>query len=149
MLLELGFLDGWALGGGWAVGATAVAVLGFPTSTSPLAALGVLPFGFVMVRSAVLAMWRGGVVWRDTFSPDEDGRRGPPHVRKSLIGSCLEAMRLGRCLATRCSSRSRRRAPVKRDVVDGVCADISVLMGKNRNGELITRIVSRFSMSGT
>lgn len=90
VLLELGFVAGWALGGGWAVGATLVAVLGpvltffvgrwlgFPTSTSPLAALGVLPFGFVMVRSAALAVLRGGVIWRDTFYPTKtiaEGRR--------------------------------------------------------------------------
>ncbi len=90
VLLELGFVAGWALGGWWAVAAAAVTVLGpaltffvgrwlgFPTSTSPLAALGVLPFGFVMIRSAVLALWRGGVIWRDTFYPTKtvaEGRR--------------------------------------------------------------------------
>lgn len=64
-------------------------------------------------------------------------------------------MSLGASLVMHCASGSaQRRAPVKRDVLDGLrrlpygdwrLRHTSVLMGKNRNGELITRIVRGFN----
>lgn len=81
IVLELGFGAGFALGGGFAIAAAGVALggpvltfaiarwLGFSGSSSPFTALGVLPFSFMMLRSAVLALVRGGVVWRGTFYP--------------------------------------------------------------------------------
>lgn len=81
VLLELGFVAGFAVGGAffWAALAAVFATpivsvlvsrfLHTPAATSPVAALGAIPFGFVMVRSSVLALIRGGVRWRDTFYP--------------------------------------------------------------------------------
>lgn len=79
--LELGVVSGFALGGPFASAAVGVLVfgplltfgisrwLGFSGWSSPLTTLGVLPFGFMMFRSAVLALIRGGVIWRGTFYP--------------------------------------------------------------------------------
>lgn len=78
---ELGYTLGFALGGPFLVVASVIVVasallnltvgrwMGYPTWTSPIASLGVLPFSFVMVRSATLALVRGGVTWRGTFYP--------------------------------------------------------------------------------
>ncbi|MER2566390.1 MAG: glycosyltransferase family 2 protein [Myxococcaceae bacterium] len=78
---ELGYALGFALGGPFLVAACLIFVgsallnltigrwMGYPTWTSPIASLGVLPFSFVMVRSATLALVRGGVTWRGTFYP--------------------------------------------------------------------------------
>lgn len=78
---ELGFLAGFALGGPWQIASCLVLLcspllnalvgqwMGYPTWTSPVASLGVLPFSFVMLRSATLALVRGGVTWRGTFYP--------------------------------------------------------------------------------
>ncbi len=38
--------------------------------------LGALLLVAVLLRSTVLTLWRGGVVWRDTFYPLEDLRKG-------------------------------------------------------------------------
>jgi Glycosyl transferase family 2 len=47
---------------------------------SPLYALthplGAVLFGYMLVRSTVVTLWRGGVEWRGTFYPLEDLRRG-------------------------------------------------------------------------
>jgi glycosyltransferase involved in cell wall biosynthesis len=56
---------------------TAVA---FRAKISPLYALthplGAILFSWMIVRSTVITLWRGGVVWRDTFYPLADLRRG-------------------------------------------------------------------------
>jgi glycosyltransferase involved in cell wall biosynthesis len=87
--LECGFLAGvlsghpalvllggatWALGAGttWAFSVWA----GFSQVTAPLAFLGVLPTTWVSIRSAVLALVRGGVFWRGTFYPTAVLRAG-------------------------------------------------------------------------
>lgn len=90
LAIELGVFAGFALGGPWAVaagGLLAYAVvvsavtarwLGHPAWTSPLAPLGVLPLAWVIGRSAVLALVRGGIAWRGTFYPAKvvaEGRR--------------------------------------------------------------------------
>jgi cellulose synthase/poly-beta-1,6-N-acetylglucosamine synthase-like glycosyltransferase len=88
-VLECGFLAGvfsgrpalvllgvgtWALGAGttWAFSVWS----GFPRAPAPLAFLGVLPAGWASIRSAVLALVRGGVVWRGTFYPTSVVRAG-------------------------------------------------------------------------
>ncbi|MFB3095226.1 MAG: glycosyltransferase family 2 protein [Candidatus Acidiferrales bacterium] len=38
--------------------------------------LGAVLTGYIMLRSMVVTLWRGGVVWRDTFYPLEDLRKG-------------------------------------------------------------------------
>jgi hypothetical protein len=38
--------------------------------------LGALLFGYMLARSTVVTLWRGGVVWRGTFYPLEELRRG-------------------------------------------------------------------------
>lgn len=38
--------------------------------------LGALIFSYMLLRSMVVTLWRGGVVWRDTFYPLEELRRG-------------------------------------------------------------------------
>jgi len=50
------------------------------TLASPLYALthplGGLIVAYVLLRSTVVTLWRGGIVWRDTFYPLEDLKRG-------------------------------------------------------------------------
>ena len=47
---------------------------------SPLYALtlplGALLFCYMLLRSTVVTLWQGGIVWRDTFYPLEDLKRG-------------------------------------------------------------------------
>jgi len=47
---------------------------------SPLYALthplGGLLFCYMLLRSTVVTLWRGGIIWRDTFYPLEDLKRG-------------------------------------------------------------------------
>jgi hypothetical protein len=47
---------------------------------SPLYALthpiGAILFCYMLLRSTVVTLWRGGVTWRDTFYPLEDLKRG-------------------------------------------------------------------------
>jgi lysylphosphatidylglycerol synthetase-like protein (DUF2156 family) len=38
--------------------------------------LGALIFCWMLLRSAIATLWRGGVVWRDTFYPLEELRKG-------------------------------------------------------------------------
>lgn len=89
VVLEVGLLAGLLSGatplvllgaGAWAVGC-AVALglarwLGLPRGPVPLPFLGALPLVWAMLRSGVLALVRGGVVWRDTFYPTSVVRAG-------------------------------------------------------------------------
>jgi hypothetical protein len=79
----LAFASGWArLLAGIAVAAAVLihAVMIWSTEASPLYALthplGALIFCWMMARSAIATLWRGGVVWRDTFYPLEELRKG-------------------------------------------------------------------------
>lgn len=81
--LGLLFASGWprALAGAAALLAIALhAYLIWPTPVSPLYALthplGALFFCYMMLRSTVVTLWRGGVEWRDTFYPLEELRKG-------------------------------------------------------------------------
>lgn len=81
VLCELGYTLGFVLGGPWLLATCGVLLgsalfnvvvgrwMGYPTWTSPIASFAVLPFSFVMLRSATLALVRGGVTWRGTFYP--------------------------------------------------------------------------------
>ena len=81
--LGLLFATGWArMLAGIAAG---IAVLGqgamiWSTDASPLYGcthpLGALIFCWMLARSAMATLWRGGVVWRDTFYPLEELRKG-------------------------------------------------------------------------
>jgi len=79
----LAFAAGWArLFAGIAVGcAVAIhcAMIG-STDASPLYGfthpLGALLFLWMLGRSAIATLWRGGVVWRGTFYPIEELRKG-------------------------------------------------------------------------
>jgi hypothetical protein len=79
----LAFASGWArLLAGIAVGAAVLihALMIWSTDASPLYALthplGSLIFCWMMARSAIATLWRGGVVWRDTFYPLNELRKG-------------------------------------------------------------------------
>src|SRR5437016_3781888 len=76
-------------GHGWIFGSSAIAVaiaLGFHAGVawvmrvSPLYALthplGALLFCYMLLRSTVVTLWQGGIVWRDTFYPLEVLKRG-------------------------------------------------------------------------
>ncbi len=56
------------------------AVIAIRAKISPLYGLthpiGAIIFAWMVVRSTVVTLWRGGVVWRDTFYPLDDLRRG-------------------------------------------------------------------------
>jgi hypothetical protein len=79
----LAFATGWARAfAGIAVGA-AVLIHGamiWSTDASPLYALthplGAVLFSWMLARSAIATLLRGGVVWRDTFYPLEELRKG-------------------------------------------------------------------------
>jgi glycosyltransferase involved in cell wall biosynthesis len=81
--LGLFFASGWARGcagisAGFAVLVQAVMI--WPTDASPLYGfthpLGALIFCWMLLRSAIATLWRGGVVWRETFYPLEELRKG-------------------------------------------------------------------------
>ena len=38
--------------------------------------IGALIFAWMMVRSAIVTLWQGGIVWRGTFYPLEELKRG-------------------------------------------------------------------------
>jgi glycosyltransferase involved in cell wall biosynthesis len=76
-------------GHGWIRGLSAIAVaiamsfhagVAWVMRVSPLYALthplGALLFSYMLLRSTVVTLWQGGVVWRDTFYPLEDLKRG-------------------------------------------------------------------------
>lgn len=81
--LGLAFATGWArVFAGIAAGA-AILIHGamvWSTEASPLYGLthplGALLFCWMIGRSAIATLWRGGVVWRDTFYPLEELRKG-------------------------------------------------------------------------
>jgi hypothetical protein len=75
--------SGWArVFAGFAAGAAVSihAAMIWSTDASPLYGLthplGALLFCWMIGRSAIATLWRGGVVWRDTFYPLEDLRKG-------------------------------------------------------------------------
>jgi glycosyltransferase involved in cell wall biosynthesis len=79
----LAFATGWArLFAGIAVGSAILIHTGmiWSTDASPLYGfthpLGALLFCWMLARSAIATLWRGGVVWRDTFYPIEELRKG-------------------------------------------------------------------------
>ncbi len=79
----LAFASGWArVFAGIAAGAAVLIHTGmiWSTSASPLYGLthplGALLFCWMIGRSAIATLWRGGVVWRDTFYPLEELRKG-------------------------------------------------------------------------
>ena len=79
----LAFATGWArVFAGIAVGSAILIHTGmiWSTDASPLYGfthpLGALLFSWMLARSAIATLWRGGVVWRDTFYPIEDLRKG-------------------------------------------------------------------------
>ncbi|MDX2012475.1 MAG: glycosyltransferase family 2 protein [Myxococcaceae bacterium] len=88
VVLELGLFAGLFLGGPWAVAAAVMVVASVwlsasvarlthtPVGPSAVTWLGSLPFAFVVVRSAVLAVARGGVRWRGTFYPTKQIAQG-------------------------------------------------------------------------
>ena len=80
---------GTVLGHGWIRGLSAIAVaiamsfhvgVAWVMRVCPLYALthplGALLFSYMLLRSTVVTLWQGGVVWRDTFYPLEDLKRG-------------------------------------------------------------------------
>jgi glycosyltransferase involved in cell wall biosynthesis len=79
----LAFASGWArVFAGIAAGAAVLihAAMIWSTDASPLYGLthplGALLFCWMIGRSAIATLWRGGVVWRDTFYPLEELRKG-------------------------------------------------------------------------
>jgi GT2 family glycosyltransferase len=79
----LAFATGWArVFAGVAASASVLihAAMVWSTDASPLYGLthplGALLFCWMIGRSAIATLWRGGVVWRDTFYPLEELRKG-------------------------------------------------------------------------
>lgn len=79
----LAFASGWArVFAGVAAGAAVLihAAMIWSAGASPLYGfthpLGALLFCWMIGRSAIATLWRGGVVWRDTFYPLEELRKG-------------------------------------------------------------------------
>ena len=79
----LAFASGWArVFAGVAAGAAVLIHAGmiWSTDASPLYGLthplGALLFCWMIGRSAIATLWRGGVVWRDTFYPLDELRKG-------------------------------------------------------------------------
>jgi len=77
------------LGHGWIFGCSVIAVaialsfhagVAWVMRVSPLYALthplGALLFCYMLLRSTVVTLWQGGIVWRDTFYPLDDLKRG-------------------------------------------------------------------------
>jgi hypothetical protein len=79
----LAFATGWArIFAGIAVAAAILIHTGmiWSTSASPIYGLthplGALLFCWMLARSAIATLWRGGVMWRGTFYPLEELRKG-------------------------------------------------------------------------
>lgn len=77
------FVSGWT--GVFAIVATAMPMLAqagvaMEFGVSPLYALtmplGALIFSWMLARSTIVTLWTGGVMWRDTFYPLEELKRG-------------------------------------------------------------------------
>ena len=77
------------LGHGWIFGCSVIAVaialsfhagVAWVMRVSPLYALthplGALLFCYMLLRSTAVTLWQGGIVWRDTFYPLDDLKRG-------------------------------------------------------------------------
>jgi len=89
LLMDVLPFGGVILGHGWIFGCSGVAVaiaLSFHAGVtwvmrvSPLYALthplGALLFCYMVLRSTVVTLWQGGIVWRDTFYALDDLKRG-------------------------------------------------------------------------
>jgi glycosyltransferase involved in cell wall biosynthesis len=81
--LGLAFATGWARAFAGIAVATAILIHGamiWSTNVSPFYAfthpLGAVIFSWMLARSAIATLLRGGVVWRDTFYPLEELRKG-------------------------------------------------------------------------
>ena len=81
--LGIVFATGWAHAFAGIAAAAAVLIhtaMIWPTEVSPFYAfthpLGALLFCWMLARSAIVTLWRGGVVWRGTFYPLEELRKG-------------------------------------------------------------------------
>ncbi|HEV2387722.1 MAG TPA: glycosyltransferase family 2 protein [Candidatus Acidoferrales bacterium] len=82
--VALGFAHGAALvcaaaGSAGAIGFNAAVLAGSGGASPAYAAahpLGALVFVWIAARSAIVTLWRGGIIWRDTFYPLEELRRG-------------------------------------------------------------------------
>ncbi len=77
------FASGWARVFAGIAAAAAVLIHGgmiWSTDASPLYGLthplGALLFCWMLARSAIATLWQGGVIWRDTFYPLEELRKG-------------------------------------------------------------------------
>jgi glycosyltransferase involved in cell wall biosynthesis len=77
------FATGWARVFAWISIASAIVIHGamiWSTDASPLYALthplGAVLFSWMLARSVIATLWRGGVVWRGTFYPLEELRKG-------------------------------------------------------------------------
>jgi hypothetical protein len=77
------FATGWARAFAGIAAGAAILIHGamiWSTDASPLYGLthplGAVLFCWMLARSAVATLWRGGVVWRDTFYPLEELRKG-------------------------------------------------------------------------
>jgi hypothetical protein len=82
-MLEVGWVAALTQPLGWLVYALAVATglgvarwLRNPLWPALLPGLGTIPLGAVLMRSALLAWKRGGVMWRGTFYPTSVVRAG-------------------------------------------------------------------------
>jgi len=81
--LGLAFATGWARIFAAIAAVAAILIhtgMIWSTNASPLYGLthplGALIFCWMLARSAIATVWRGGVVWRDTFYPIEELRKG-------------------------------------------------------------------------
>ena len=82
-LLAIGFAHGWArifAASAAALPLTVMASAAMECNVSPLYALGYplggLIFAWMVARSAIVTLWQGGIVWRGTFYPLEELKRG-------------------------------------------------------------------------
>ncbi len=81
--LGLAFASGWARVFAGVAVVAAILIHGtmiWSTEASPLYGLthplGALVFCWMLARSAIVTLWQGGVIWRDTFYPLEELRKG-------------------------------------------------------------------------
>lgn len=89
LVMDIFPFPGVLFGHGWIRGLSAIAVvivLGFHAGVawvmrvSPLYALthplGAALFFYMLLRSTVVTLWQGGIVWRDTFYPLDELKKG-------------------------------------------------------------------------
>jgi hypothetical protein len=72
--LQLLAMATWAVASGVSLGVSRW--LGFPRWPALIPFLGILPLAWAMIRSGVLALVRGGVLWRGTYYPTSTVRAG-------------------------------------------------------------------------